>query len=33
MYNIAAIALDAGGGDRFVVVEEGGWVFKIAPII
>jgi hypothetical protein len=31
MYNIAAAALDAGGGDEFV--DDGGWVFKIAPII
>lgn len=36
MYNIAAIALEAGGGDEsatFAFAEGGGWVFKIAPMI
>ena len=35
MYNIAAIALDAGGGDESAGfgLTGGGWVFRIAPII
>jgi hypothetical protein len=33
MYSIAAIASEAGGGDRFIFAAGGGWVFKIAPII
>ena len=36
IYNIAAIACDAGGGDgaaTFAFGEGGGWVFKIAPIM
>ena len=36
MYNITAIACDAGGGEgaaTFAFGEGGGWVFKIAPII